>query len=66
MSISTAQKQTWSKATKLKTHYIHMWSDFGKPTMLSHLAFREIRILNIEWAVVFQWCSVAMPNLLHE
>ena len=33
--------------------------------MLSHLVFREIRILNIEWAVVLQWCSTATPNLQH-
>ena len=31
--------------------------------MLSHLVFREIRILNIEWSVVLQWCSAATPNL---
>ena len=34
--------------------------------MLSHLVFREIRILNIEWAVALQWGSVATLNLLHE
>ena len=33
--------------------------------MLSHLVFREIRILNIEWALVLQWWSVAMPNLTY-
>ena len=33
--------------------------------MLSHLVFREIRILNIQWAVVLQWCSTAMPDLQH-
>ena len=35
--------------------------------MLSHLVFREIRILNIQWAVVLdlQWCSTATPDLQH-
>ena len=37
--------------------------------MLSHLVFREIRILNIQrdiqWAVVPQWCSTATPDLQH-
>ena len=33
--------------------------------MLSHLVFREIRILNIQWAVVLQWCSTATPELQH-
>ena len=27
--------------------------------MLSHLLFSKIRILNIQWAVVLQWCSTA-------
>ena len=33
--------------TRTVTPYV-----IGKPIMLSHLVFREIRILNIEWAVV--------------
>ena len=33
-----------------------------KPTLLSHLVFREILISNIEWAVVLKWCSIAPPN----
>ena len=34
--------------------------------MLSHLVFREIRILIIEWDLALQWGSVATLNLLHE
>ena len=34
--------------------------------MLSHLVFQEIQILNVEWAVVFQWCSITTPNLQHK
>ena len=34
--------------------------------MFSYLVFREIRILNIEWALALQWGSVSALNLLHE
>ena len=33
--------------------------------MLSHLVFREIRIVNIQWAVAPQWCSTATRDLQH-
>ena len=42
-----------------------MWPDFGKPTMLSKLAFREIPILLIEDVIVLLCWVVAMLDLLH-
>ena len=39
--------------------------DFGKPTKLSHLVFRETTILNIEATVVLLCWTVATPDILY-
>ena len=42
-----------------------MWPDFGKPTKLLHLVFREIPILNIQATVVPLCWIVATPVILY-
>ena len=52
------EKQLWyysNIAVMLNKMKDEMWPDFGKPTKLSHLVFREIPILNIQ-ATVFPLC----------
>ena len=39
--------------------------DFGEPTKLSHLAFREIPISNIETIAAFSCYTVATLDILH-
>ena len=51
-------EQTHQEALKAKI-------DFGKPTKLSHLVFREITILNIEATVVLLCWTVATADTLY-